>query len=217
MTFSRFSAAIFDFDETMIDLERQHTEAYEKLCAHFGSDYAEMPESFRHSSGKRVLDDVRDMRDAFGWSASDDELMSIRNRYFDEACERSELTLMPGVERVVRELYAANIRLAVTSSAVGSSIDAILRRLGIRDMFALIVDGSQVTHPKPHPEAYLVTAKQLGVAPRECVVFEDSTVGVRAAKNAGMYCIAVRNPNAKQRQDLGVADEVVDSFESVSF
>ena len=104
---------------------------------------------------------------------------------------------------------------AVTSSSVASSIDAILRRTGIRDLFAIIVDGGEVTHPKPHPEAYLLTASKLGVEPRRCVVFEDSTVGVRAAKNAGMYCVAVRNPNAKSVQDLGPADVVVDSFEAL--
>ena len=211
-----FSAAIFDFDETMIDLEAQHTEAYERLCRHFGSDYGAMPESFRHSSGKRVLDDVRDMRGAFGWQATDDELMAIRNRYFDEACERSELALMPGVERAVRALHARGIPLAVTSSAVGSSIDAILRRLGVRSCFTLIVDGSEVKKPKPDPEAYLLTARKLGVHPRECVVFEDSTVGVRAAKNAGMDCVAVRNPSATTEQDLSPADVILDSFERLT-
>ena len=80
---------------------------------------------------------------------------------------------------------------------------------------AIIVDGSEVTHPKPHPEAYLLTASKLAVEPRRCAVFEDSTVGVRAAKNAGMYCVAVRNPNAKSVQDLGPADVVVDSFEAL--
>jgi beta-phosphoglucomutase len=209
------AAAIFDFDETMIDLERQHSEAYRRLCTAMGDDYDRMPESFRHSSGKRVIDDVRDMREAFGWTETVDELMTMRQRFFDEACERDNPQLMPGVEAAVRKLHARGVPLAVTSSAVAKSIDDILRRTGIRDLFALIVDGSEVTHAKPHPEAYLLTAKKLGVDPGQCVVFEDSTVGVRAAKNAGMYCIAVRNPNAKTRQDLGPADRVVESFEGL--
>jgi HAD superfamily hydrolase (TIGR01509 family) len=208
-----FSAAIFDFDETMIDLEHEHNEASLRLCEHFGDDYMTMPESFRHSSGRRVIDDVRDLREVFGWTPAIDELMSIRQRFFDEACERDDLSLLPGVEKTVRMLHARNIPLAVTSSAVGKSIDLILRRTGVRDFFALIVDGSEVTHPKPDPEAYLLTAKKLGVDPRQCIVFEDSTVGVRAAKNAGMHCVAIRNVNAKQPQDLSPADEVFDSFE----
>ncbi|HVS30854.1 MAG TPA: HAD family phosphatase [Thermoanaerobaculia bacterium] len=211
----RVDAAIFDFDETMIDLEPQHTIASELLCRQFGSDYSRMPESFRHGSGKRVIDDIRDLRDFFGWSSPFDELVRFRQRHFDEACSRADLVLLPGVERAVRTLHARGIPLAVTSSAVGSSIDAILRRTAIRGMFRLIVDGSEVVHPKPHPEAYLVTAGKLGVEPAHCVVFEDSTVGVRAAKRAGMYCIAVRNPNALTPQDLTPADVVLDSFEEL--
>jgi HAD superfamily hydrolase (TIGR01509 family) len=209
------AAAIFDFDETMIDLERQHTIAYERLARGFGDDYHSMPESFRTGSGRRVIDDIRELRAFFGWSASEEELFAIRNRHFAEECRSAELQLMRGVEHAVRALHAKGIPLAVTSSAVGRDIDEILRRFAIRDLFALIVDGSQVARGKPDPEAYLVTASQLGVDPRACVVFEDSHVGVAAAKAAGMYCIAVRNPRAKEFQDLDAADVVVGSFEEV--
>ena len=94
--------------------------------------------------------------------------------------------------------------------------EAVLTRLGIRDAFALIVDGSEVVNGKPDPEAYLVTARKLGVNASECVVFEDSHVGVIAAKRAGMYCIAVRNPRAQTRQDLSAADVIVDSMREVN-
>jgi beta-phosphoglucomutase len=235
----RVAAAIFDFDETMIDLEPQHTFAFEALCREMNADYLQMPESWRCSSGRRVIDDVRDLRRFFGWSKPVDELFAIRQQHFDDACRTAPLELLPGVEQTVRALQAlgacaeerlpqaetsartsatnaaggAGLALAITSSAVGGSIDSILRRLGMRDAFALIVDGSRVTHGKPDPEAYLLTASLLGVAPRACIVFEDSHVGVAAAKAAGMYCIAVRNPHAQLPQDLGSADVVLDSFE----
>jgi beta-phosphoglucomutase-like phosphatase (HAD superfamily) len=76
----------------------------------------------------------------------------------------------------------------------------------------LIVDGTEVLHGKPEPEAYLVTARTLGVAPRECIVFEDSEIGVAAAKAAEMFCVAVRNPRARMRQDLRRADVVLGSL-----
>ena len=203
---------IFDFDETIIDLERQHSEAHDALCRVMGSDFARMPESFRKSSGLRIIDDIREMRAFFGWSAAEEELFALRGKFFDEACARGELTAMPGVVDAVRMLQARGITLAITSSAVGSSIETILVRLGLRDAFALIVDGSEVTNGKPDPEAYLLTARKLGVAPEECVVLEDSHVGVLAAKRAGMYCIAVRNPHAQIFQDLSSADVVLGSM-----
>ena len=123
---------------------------------------------------------------------------------------------MAGVEQVIRDLAARGIPLAVTSSAVKADIEEILGRFALREVFTLIVDGSEVTRGKPDPEAYLLTAKKLGVDPRACVVFEDSSVGVRAAKAAGMFCIAVRNPRALTRQDLDAADVVLDGFTSLA-
>lgn len=212
---ARVSAAIFDFDETMIDLEPQHTAASEALCRSMGVDYLDIPETSRTASGRRIIDDVREMREFFGWKEPLDDLLARRREAFDEACRTSELELMRGVERVVRELHARGVTLAVTSSAVRESIDIILRRFGLRDLFTLILDGSEVVHGKPDPEAYLVTAKKLGVRSEECVVFEDSTVGVQAARSAGMFCIAVRNPQAQTRQDLSAAAVVLESFDEL--
>jgi HAD superfamily hydrolase (TIGR01509 family) len=205
-------AVIFDFDETIIDLEPQHTAAYVALCRSQGSDYAQMPESFRLGSGRRIVDDVREMRAHFGWNAPEAELFDVRQRMFDEVCRNADLHLMEGVRETIEELRKTRLPLAITSSAVRSSIEEILVRLGLRDAFGLIVDGSEVAHGKPDPEAYLVTARRLGVAPEECVVLEDSHVGVVAAKRAGMCCIAVRNPNAQTPQDLSAADRVIDSM-----
>jgi HAD superfamily hydrolase (TIGR01509 family) len=212
---SGIAAAIFDFDETMVDLEPQHTFASAALCRELNADYMLMPERWRRGSGSRVIDDVRDLRQCFGWRESVEMLFAIRQRHFDDACRVAALELLPGVERTIRALQARGLILAVTSSADGASIDTILRRLGVRDAFALIVDGSQVVHGKPDPEAYLLTAGTLGVAPRSCIVFEDSYVGVAAAKAAAMFCVAIRNPHAQLRQDLAAADVVLESFEEL--
>ena len=212
----RFAAAIFDFDETIIDLEPQHTAAHAALCRDLNADYEQMPESFRTGSGRRIIDDIREMRAHFGWSASEEELFARRQQHFDAICETADLEAMDGVREVIEDVRTWGIPMAITSSAVGSSIDAILRRLGLRDAFTLIVDGSEVTHGKPDPEAYLLTARKLNVEAVECVVFEDSHVGVVAAKRAGMFCVAVRNPKALQVQDLSPADLVVGSMRELA-
>ncbi len=210
------AAFIFDFDETIIDLEPQHTAAYEALCRAHGDDYQQMPESFRTGSGRRIIDDIREMRAHFQWAASEEEVFAERQQIFDALCRESHLEAMDGALETIRALQARNVPLAIASSSVRASIEAILTRLGIRDAFALIVDGSEVVNGKPDPEAYLVTARKLGVNASECVVFEDSHVGVVAAKRAGMYCIAVRNPRAQTRQDLSAADVIVDSMREVN-
>ena len=207
----RFAAAIFDFDETIIDLEPQHTAAHAALCRDQGVEYAGMPESFRKGSGRRIIDDIRELRAHFRWTASEDELFEKRQAHFDRICDESRLEAMDGVRELIDDVRTWGIPMAITSSAVGSSIDAILRRLQLRDAFMFIVDGSEVMHGKPDPEAYLITARKLNVNANECVVFEDSHVGVVAAKRAGMFCVAIRNPKAQEMQDLSAADVVVSS------
>lgn len=211
----RFAAVIFDFDETIINLEPQHTGAHAALCRELGSDYLSMPEERRLASGNRIIDDIREMRAHFGWTESEDELMSRRQKHFDELCANAPLVLMPGVRETVHGLRDRGFILAITSSAVGSSIEAILVRLNLRDAFALIVDGSEVVDGKPDPAAYLLTARKLGVPPDQCLVLEDSAVGVLAAKRAGMVCVAIPNPRAQLAQDLSAADVIVARIDDV--
>jgi HAD superfamily hydrolase (TIGR01509 family) len=208
-------AAIFDFDETIIDLEPQHAAAHEALCRAMGSNYGELPDSITKVSGRRIIDDIRDMRAHFGWSASEEELMALRQRHFDEVCATADLETLPGVRETIEALRARGMKLAIATSAVRASIEAILDRLRLRDAFALIVDGSEVTNGKPDPEAFLLTASKLGAEPRRCIVFEDSEIGVAAAKRAGMFCIAVRNPHAQLVQDLSPADVVAGKMSDV--
>jgi HAD superfamily hydrolase (TIGR01509 family) len=208
-------AIILDFDETLIDLEPQHHGAHAALCRDLGDDFETLPESLRKSSGMRIIDDIREMRAHFGWTQSEEELFVQRQRHFDELCESAPLELMAGVEHTVKTLHERGYTLAITSSAVGASIEKILRRLHLRHCFALIVDGSEVVHGKPDPEAYLLTARKLGVQPGECIVIEDSHVGVLAAKNAGMVCVAVPNPKAQTPQDVSAADVVVKRIDDV--
>lgn len=205
-------AALFDFDQTMIDLEPQHTAASAALCRALGSDYEQLPDWIRFESGRRILDELDEMQKIFGWRQPLKELLAMRQEFFRDLAEKAELVLLPCVADFVRELQQQKLILAVTSSAVGREIDAILRRFNLRDAFATIVDGGMVANAKPDPEAYLVTARVLGVTPAECIVFEDSRVGVLAAKAAGMYCVAIPRPNAHLPQDVSAADVVVASF-----
>src|SRR5438045_9214231 len=115
---SAFRAALFDFDETMIDLEPQHTAASSALCRDLGSDYDTLPDDIRFTSGRRILDEIAEMRGFFGWTKPVDELLAIRQRHFRDACERSALTFLPCVEDVLRALHARGPALSCPPSAV---------------------------------------------------------------------------------------------------
>ena len=205
-------AAIFDFDETMVLLEDQHTAAAARLAREMGDDYERMPESFRHRSGFRVLDDVDEMRRFFGWRDDLASLYARRLELFLVECREHPVPLLPGVGNAIAALLSRGMSLAIASSGLRPSIEEILGDHGLRESFGAIIGGEDVSKGKPDPEPYLRAAAALGVDPSNCLVFEDSSVGVTAAKAAGAVCVAVRNALAKTPQLLDAADLVIDGF-----
>jgi len=207
-------AAIFDFDELLINLQTLHFAADRAALAARGHDYDGLPDAIRlGGSGRRISELLAEMRAHFGIADSVDTLMQRRQEHFLAALrDAPDLPAMPGAVAAVKALAAAGYPLAVTSSGIREYIALVLDRLGIADRFAVVVTGADVTHGKPHPEPYLVTAARLGLPPAACVVFEDATVGVLAAKAAGMRCIAVPNPDTLQPQDLSMADLILPSL-----
>jgi len=121
----------------------------------------------------------------------------------------------PGVIPLLNALKKGNFKLGLVSSAPMDNIDLALGELDLAGTFNCIVSGQDVdvSESKPSPQMYLLAAERLGTAPGNCVVIEDSALGVKAAKTAGMKCLAVTN--AHHRQELQEADRVVDSLENV--
>jgi beta-phosphoglucomutase len=207
-------AAIFDFDELLINLQTLHFAADRAALADLGHDYSNLPDVIRlGGSGRRISELVTEMRTHFAIDDPVEAMLARRQAHFLAALrDAPELAAMPGAVEAIDGLHAAGYPLAVTSSGIREYIMLVLDRLGIADRFAVVVTGADVTHGKPHPEPYLVTATRLGVPPAECIVFEDAAVGVAAAKAAGMRCIAVPNPDATLAQDLSAADLVLPSL-----
>src|SRR5262249_9229436 len=123
---------------------------------------------------------------------------------------------VPAIDDAVelaRQLHAVRTPLAIASSSTPEVIDALLGALGLGDVFSVRVSGEDpaVRHSKPAPDVYLLAAARLDVVPAACLAIEDSAPGVRAAKRAGMTCIAVPNRWTAD-QDFSEADVVLDSL-----
>jgi beta-phosphoglucomutase len=100
--------------------------------------------------------------------------------------------IFPGVKSLMRGMREQGIKLALASSSKNAK--TVVQLLHIRDEFDAIVDGTMITHTKPHPEIFLLAAQKLGVEPANCVVFEDAEAGIEAALAAGMKCVGVGSP-----------------------
>ena len=124
---------------------------------------------------------------------------------------------LPGVRRFIEDCRAEGILMAVASAAIAKNVNFLVAALGLGEYFRELMTADEITHPKPDPEIYLRTASKLQVSPSACVVFEDSFVGVEAAKRAGMKCVAIAStfPAEDLRRETH-ADLILPSFEAVS-
>ena len=125
--------------------------------------------------------------------------------------EEEGLKPMPGVVDLITRLKKKGLKLAVASSSLKEDIMTNMNIFGITDCFDAFVSGSECENGKPDPEIFLKAADALGKNIKECVVVEDSTAGVQAAKSAGMYCIGYA-PEDAIKQDIHKADQIIHEF-----
>lgn len=120
-----------------------------------------------------------------------------------------QVSLMPGVKNWLDKADQLNFGQAIASSAPMENISLFLDNFDLSHHFASIVSGENLP-AKPKPDIFIIAAKKLGCLPEDCLVIEDSLAGIRAAKDAGMQCIALSTTHP--RQSLNLADLVMDDF-----
>ena len=116
---------------------------------------------------------------------------------------------------LIKKLYKQKITLALTTSSAMKSTLQVLKKANLENTFDVVITSEYYKKRKPDPEPYLVTANKLNLSPSECVVIEDSPVGVESAKSAGMKCIAIPNEFTK-KQDFSKADIIVESADKIN-
>ena len=137
-----------------------------------------------------------------------------REKILEDLFAKEEIKILPGFLRLVKSLKKNNIKIGLATSASKKFLIFILDKIDIKKYFNVIHCGDDVEHSKPNPEIFLLTAKDLDVNPKNCVVIEDSVNGVKAGKAAGMDVIAVTNTFSKKH--LTEADIVLDSLEEIN-
>lgn len=178
-------AFIFDLNGTMIDDMQFHLKAwYHIINDELGANLSwEAVKKEMYGKNSELLIRV------FGKDRFTEEEMnklSIEKEKIYQSEYISHLRLIPGLQEFLEKAYALKIPMAIGSAAIMFNIDFVLDNLKLRHYFPAIVSADDVEHSKPHPETYLKAAKQLGVAPGDCLVFEDAPKGIEAAQNAGM-------------------------------
>lgn len=208
-------AAIFDMDGLLIDSEPFWRRSHREVVAGYGHTITE--DDVRAMAGRRTDEVVKHWHERFNIvgspHATGEAIMGkvVAHIHVDGAA-------LPGVYDILELCKQHDIPTAVASSSAPQIIDAVLDKLGIARAFTLTYSAIHEEFGKPHPAVFLTTARKLGVEPADCVVFEDSLNGVRAAKAAGMKCIAVPEAVNRSKSEYDAeADVVVDSLEHVSW
>ena len=183
LTLSRGLALIFDMDGVVLHSTELHMKAW---IAYLERNGIEDTSVIFRMLGKRNDQIVHEI---FGLGLSEAEVEehgAAKERLYRELMTPVlEQSYVAGVREFLRAAHARGIPMALATNAEPLNVDFVLDHAGLRPLFSAIVDGSQVTHAKPHPEVFLTAAARIGIEPRNCVIFEDSPGGIQAALSAG--------------------------------
>jgi len=219
-----FKAIIFDWDGTLADSKKANVKSFKKVLAEVGCIVDDEFIERRIGIGaRRTIEEILKENSIM----FDDEMIEnlIRKLINLQTNLSGMVNLFEGVTDLLDKLHG-RIKIALSTMNNRRTVNKQLSEKGIKKYFDIVVTADDVCKPKPDPEIFLVTAMKLNVDPEDCIVVEDSIFGVKAAKAAGMKCIAVtsgaytreelRNENPDMIVDSVVEIEKVLNFISVN-
>ena len=201
-------------DGVIVDTEPVHRYAYFKQFAELNIDVTE--EMYASCTGLSTRNTFQKLKEIFTIEFEVEDLIQRKRTIFNDAFDsKADLELLDGVEVLIKNLHQGGIQLILASSASKVTISRVFNRFKLHDYFTHLVSGEDFPKSKPHP-AIFEHAASLSIAPMEnCLIIEDSTNGVKAAKAAGIYCIGYNSIHSKL-QDLSLADFVIDNFNQLN-
>ncbi len=203
-------AIIFDMDGLLIDSEPFWEEAETQVFTALGVPLTR--EMKRETTGLRADEVVQYWQARYPWKkpTQKEVVATVVTRVAELVREKG----LPraGVKSVIELCEAANLPMAIASSSHTLIIDAVLDKLSLSRYMQVVHSAEHEKYGKPHPGVYITTARKLGVAPVNCLAFEDSPNGVLAAKAARMTCIAVPDKDLQHDKVFCIADRILDSL-----
>lgn len=207
-------AVIFDMDGVIIDSEPLHKEVLKEYMKELKIQVSE--ELYNTFIGSTSIEMFTQLKEKFNFQGEVEEVIeTYAERYVEYIKKHEDIKPIAGIKELIEELHERGIKIALASSSCRMHIDMVLNMFSFNKYFDVVVSGHDVEKPKPNPDIFLRTSELLEVKPEQCLVIEDSFNGVRAAKSAGMICIAYDNQNsgAQNRED---ADAIVKSISDIN-
>lgn len=201
---------IFDLDGVLTDTSEYHYRAWQRLADDEGLPFNRQDnEALRGVPRRTSL--LLLLRDRPLAEEQLQTLMERKNRYYQEwIATLTPADLLPGARELLAELRAARIKIAIGSASKNAR--TVLERLEIAGLVDAVSDGHSVERQKPAPDLFLHAARQLGLPPAQCAVFEDAEAGVAAALTGGMWVVGLGPPDR-----VGAAHIVIPALEGVTW
>ena len=204
---------IFDMDGVLINSEPFHYRVWKETLRQRGVNLEY--QVYKACIGSTVGFLMGLLHEHYGIDAQDSSLVREMQEMKKKLIKKEGYPpLIPYVKELLQKLSGAGYQLAVASSSPLAYIEEVTEHWEIGQYFTHLISGESVKNPKPAPDVFLKAAEKLGVSPEECIVVEDSENGCKAAKNAGMTCIAYYNPDSG-KQDLGSAYMIIEGYEEI--
>jgi len=202
---------IFDLDGVLLDSEPIYIAMNMRFFKELGATGITL-EDYDRFIGISATTMWATIKEKAGLSQTVEELKSMERELKHKTLGEAALVPTDGIVPFLEHLQQAGHTLAIASSSLQKNVQLILGKLGLAKYFDLVVTGEDVVKGKPEPDIFLKVARHYGCPPEDCVVIEDSANGVKAAKAAGMACLAYFNPHSG-KQDLSKADFIFDRFD----
>jgi len=201
---------IFDMDGVIVDNHLWHFKAWVEFGKRHGMKITKSG-FYKHfgSTNNEVFESI------FGSELTDSEKLSfsIEKESIYRELYKSAIKPVIGIEKFLKSASGQGILIGLATSAPYENVKFTLEATCLYRYFNVITDSTMVIRGKPDPQVYLITAEKLGVAPRECIVFEDSIPGISAARNAGMRVIGVATTH-KREELLMYVNEIIMNFDA---
>ena len=206
---------IFDMDGVIVDTEPVHRYAYFKQFDELNITVTE--DMYTSFTGFSTRNTFQKLKEVFVIEQEVEDLIQRKRTIFNDAFDsKADLELLEGVENLIKELHQNGMQLILASSASKVTIERVFSRFKLHEYFTHVVSGEDFPKSKPHP-AIFEHAASLSIAPKEnCIVIEDSTNGIKAAKAAGIFCVGYNSIHS-EAQDLSEADFVINHFNELGF
>ena len=202
---------IFDLDGVIVDTAKYHFLAWKHLADELNIPFTEVEnEQLKGISRVHSLEKILALGNLSISKENFDKLMAEKNEdYLKYISEMTNTEILPDVLNTLNFLKNNHQKIALGSASKNAS--AILEKVGLINDFEVIIDGNKVTQAKPNPEVFIKAASGLEVEAKDCIVFEDSLAGIKAANSGGMMSIGIGS-----KEVLFEADYVFKDFTEIS-